>query len=416
VRYAINIDPVQFSVYAAPWTGLNWQENLLPSATISSPQAAALYSTGGTLSATPLADALTWVVTVAANGTDSLYSAQPSTVLGGSSLRPPQYNAWQPLLPPSSSAVSFLSMTALQSAQSPWIALSTPTTLLLFSPTLSSPSSISLALNASYALPTGNPVLAVSPLSPSSPLCSTGPQCAFVLALDSSSCPTGGLSLTLQSLSPTPSPPHTLASLCVPAPSSTPVTSATLALLEPLQSILLSYTSNGSVFAFSLSFTPSSLTLLAPSSALPLHPGDAPSAAALALPAPLFLLTWTDGFCWNTETRNKQPEPAVCDQQPVATPSVINYAVAAPANWTAFLSTPSTPTSPSLSVCDASLLLGAAGFGQSPAALLFANNSQPFLGLARLGFAGDDVSQCGPPAPFQGFALDAANLQAWWKL
>jgi hypothetical protein len=45
------------------------------------------------------------------------------------------------------------------------------------------------------------------------------------------------------------------------------------------------------------------------------------------------LLTHGDGYCWNTEPRNKRPAPRMCDQVPQSTANVLSYALASFNDW-----------------------------------------------------------------------------------
>jgi hypothetical protein len=89
--------------------------------------------------------------------------------------------------------------------------------------------------------------------------------------------------------------------------------------------------------------------------------GSRPSVAVAFSPAlndTVAVLVHTDGYCWNAEVYNKRPAPALCQSTPQSTAGVASYAYG---RWSTFEAR--TLSGDALSPCDAELLHGS--FGQS---------------------------------------------------
>jgi hypothetical protein len=130
---------------------------------------------------------------------------------------------------------------------------------------------------------------------------------------------------------------------------------------------------------------------------------------------PLVLEVHGDGFCWNTEERNKQPTPLVCDQVPTSTPGVLNYNYAPLENWKSFLTSPS---SAPMSSCSSLILHGTFDQGSNPSAALVSLGSQSAVIEAHHGWKASDkdTSQCGAPisrTPFGGAMLNSWIPPNW---
>uniref|UniRef100_A0A0G4FKB0 Uncharacterized protein n=1 Tax=Chromera velia CCMP2878 TaxID=1169474 RepID=A0A0G4FKB0_9ALVE len=113
------------------------------------------------------------------------------------------------------------------------------------------------------------------------------------------------------------------------------------------------------------------------------------------------LLVWSDGFCPNSEPRNKQAKPGVCEQEPVSSPEVLNYAYAQSAAWRNLLGSGGT-----VSPCDASVLHGAFSMGTRPRGVLgwksgcgssSSASGDWFALVSREAFGGKDLWECGKP-------------------
>jgi hypothetical protein len=120
----------------------------------------------------------------------------------------------------------------------------------------------------------------------------------------------------------------------------------------------------------------------------------------------------TNGFCWNTEVRNKQSATTVCDQIPVSTPSVMNYNYAPLSHWKAYLT--SNKVQP-LTACSDFILHGTYDQGRNPSVALTSIGSRIGVLEVHEGWrTGDhDVSECGAPLVLSangGIVLDSWPL------
>eukprot|EP00927_Polykrikos_kofoidii_P050196 TRINITY_DN44114_c0_g1_i1.p1 TRINITY_DN44114_c0_g1~~TRINITY_DN44114_c0_g1_i1.p1 ORF type:complete len:657 (-),score=47.53 TRINITY_DN44114_c0_g1_i1:25-1941(-) len=110
-------------------------------------------------------------------------------------------------------------------------------------------------------------------------------------------------------------------------------------------------------------------------------------------------LVYGDGYCPNSEVHNKQTQgPALCDAAPTTTKGVLNYALAHLPDFEA-----SVVAGRPLSACDAAgVLHGAYSQGTLPAVTLWSMHEGGVgLGLVHLGTDGD-AGACGAPAPRSG--------------
>lgn len=110
-----------------------------------------------------------------------------------------------------------------------------------------------------------------------------------------------------------------------------------------------------------------------------------------------------EGYCWNSETHNKQPYPATCDCTPVSTPWTLNYNIG---SLQAFIS--HIDNQAIFSACDHDILSGMYDQGIAPSGrLLVQEDSVVALavhqGRPTLDF---DNGDCGDAVPYRGLLLD----------
>ncbi len=119
----------------------------------------------------------------------------------------------------------------------------------------------------------------------------------------------------------------------------------------------------------------------------------------------LLLETHTNGFCWNSETHNKQPTPALCDLQPIVVDQLMVYNFA---RFEDFVDSILTKTA--FSSCHPSIMHGAYDWGMFPSA---AFSTQPDGSIALIsvhtGISSNvtDPLSCGIALPHQGLVVDA---------
>lgn len=121
----------------------------------------------------------------------------------------------------------------------------------------------------------------------------------------------------------------------------------------------------------------------------------------------------SDGFCFNTETRNKQASPPVCEQVATSTPNVLNYNYAPLANWRNLLLGQKNNTM--LTSCSEQILHGTYDQGRSPSiAMAYVGNKFGVVEVHEGWRKGDvDISECGAPlvlADAGGAVLDSWPL------
>jgi hypothetical protein len=111
-----------------------------------------------------------------------------------------------------------------------------------------------------------------------------------------------------------------------------------------------------------------------------------------------------EGYCWNSESHNKQPYPATCDCAPVSTPWTLNY------NLGTLLAFKNHIESHTLfSACDQDILSGMYDQGIAPSPRLLLTEENELVAVAvhqgrpLLEF---DSGDCGDATPFRGLLLD----------
>ena len=120
-----------------------------------------------------------------------------------------------------------------------------------------------------------------------------------------------------------------------------------------------------------------------------------------------------DGFCFNTETRNKQPSPTLCELRPQATPGVLNYNYAPLSHWKAHFHSQQSSTTPLLTSCGEEVLHGTYDQGHNPSVALAAMGSKIGVVEVHEGWRANDrdVSECGAPIMFS--ASGGVVLDSW---
>ena len=130
-------------------------------------------------------------------------------------------------------------------------------------------------------------------------------------------------------------------------------------------------------------------------------------------------LVWSDAYCWNSETHNKDAAVGVCDQIPTSTPGVLAYSYGTFSDWAGFLAQAAAAGAPVvqqwITPCDSALLHGTFALGSRPAVALVPQNRSVQIANAAAtqtlaflhvheGFPihGKDVGSCGAPVPRQG--------------
>ncbi|KYR00633.1 hypothetical protein DLAC_02660 [Tieghemostelium lacteum] len=123
-----------------------------------------------------------------------------------------------------------------------------------------------------------------------------------------------------------------------------------------------------------------------------------------------------DGFCFNTEGNNKRPTPRVCEQTPFSFPKILNYNFGTLGDWYSRISTVSTDSS-ALTSCDSLILHGTYDQGDYPNIQLYHGidgSGKDSIGVVAVhqGIPKDfiDLSICGTAQPWDGIILDSWTL------
>lgn len=124
-----------------------------------------------------------------------------------------------------------------------------------------------------------------------------------------------------------------------------------------------------------------------------------------------------DGYCWNSETNNKQPTPATCDNEARSTPHIMNYNIGALGAWNAFFAASAPTPNATLSPCTSvGVLHGTFDTGARPQLALWLTVESNVVVLVlheSLAASAEDVSGCGfavatdkPSILLDGWVLD----------
>lgn len=138
--------------------------------------------------------------------------------------------------------------------------------------------------------------------------------------------------------------------------------------------------------------------------------GSSPSVSlGLQNGRPVVLEVHGEGYCYNSETKNKRPFPRVCASTPSSTPLTLVYNYGTLDAWFAHLVAQKAGSVAWITSCDRGITHGVYDMGSSPSATLF--NSGPLLGLVEVheGLAADVTSECGAAVAQDGLLV----MDAW---